>query len=99
MFLILLKLFDDFGYACTLLQRFLRFLLVLPEIFGADFFFQRNQFLLLGFYFKDNLVDARLCFLLLHTFVLSLDPLLTPLINTNTLTKIERYRIQSPVFV
>jgi hypothetical protein len=58
MFLILLKLFDDFGYACTFLQRFLRFLLILPEIFSADLFFQRSQFFLFGFYFKDNLEDA-----------------------------------------
>jgi hypothetical protein len=78
MLLILLKLFDDFGYSCALLQSLLRFLLVLPEIFSADLFFQRSEFFLFRFYFKDNLEGARLCFLLLHTFVLILDPLRTP---------------------
>jgi hypothetical protein len=40
MFLILLKLLDDFRNAGAFLQSFLCFLLILPEIFSADFFFQ-----------------------------------------------------------
>jgi hypothetical protein len=40
MFLVLLKLRDDFAKPRSFLESFLRFLLILPEVFSADYFFK-----------------------------------------------------------
>ena len=58
-FFIAMEFFDDFAEASALLQDLLRLLLVLPEIFGADYRFELRKLLLPVIDFKDNLGGER----------------------------------------
>ena len=62
-------LLDHFAQPSPLLQRLLSLLLVLPEVLCVDYFFKRNQFLLLVFDVKDNLEDEIPFLSLPHTTV------------------------------
>jgi hypothetical protein len=72
--LIAIKFFNDFTEPGALLKKLLCLLLVLPEVFGADYFFEVLQLFLFAFNVKDNLEGEILFLSLPQTLVSGLVP-------------------------